>query len=358
MDKLEWIKGYDDRIQENNIKYHNQELGDNSSKPLVRTIGAAGDFKTFAEAQVWFNQTIVRGGSAVEFKVLDAVHNEVIEGDSHLFKVAKGGNVKFSTDVSTVIHLSGEGAFHGFYCGNMSQLQVSNISIVNDAFGTNAGANAFEASLWSSIVVLFADVTGFRIGLLVGKTSGATAIGMNFYDMTSATISVVSVTSTSTLFMSAPTSFIQTNGITSDGIFVGTNSVAYIDRSPMTFTGVHHGIQVVMSSVLNSYDSPMVFTDVISPLQVSLWDLGGTIKLDALSALTFNNVTTEYNVPLNEIQLDDGYISTMDAPLRYVGEPSVTEYVLSPEYGNSLPTVDPGVIGSIWNNLGVLTVSA
>ena len=34
------------------------------------------------------------------------------------------------------------------------------------------------------------------------------------------------------------------------------------------------------------------------------------------------------------------------------------EYLLSPEFGNSLDEVDPFIIGAIWNNNGVLTISA
>ena len=33
------------------------------------------------------------------------------------------------------------------------------------------------------------------------------------------------------------------------------------------------------------------------------------------------------------------------------------EYLLSPDFGSSLPTTDPGIAGQLWNNNGVVTVS-
>ena len=34
-----------------------------------------------------------------------------------------------------------------------------------------------------------------------------------------------------------------------------------------------------------------------------------------------------------------------------------TNYLLSAEFGNSLPITDPLVVGQPWNNLGILTIS-
>jgi hypothetical protein len=33
------------------------------------------------------------------------------------------------------------------------------------------------------------------------------------------------------------------------------------------------------------------------------------------------------------------------------------EYLLSAEFGNSLPTTDPGIPGKLWNDAGVLKIS-
>jgi len=73
--------------------------------------------------------------------------------------------------------------------------------------------------------------------------------------------------------------------------------------------------------------------------------------------LSFNNVIQNYANPINVIDSHGGF--TCDTRENENGIEVVHKpYLLSAEYGNSLPVSDPLVAGEIWNNGGILTISA
>ena len=48
--------------------------------------------------------------------------------------------------------------------------------------------------------------------------------------------------------------------------------------------------------------------------------------------------------------------TNIDGDVEWI-DPLTKEYLLSSEFGKSLPTTDPGVEGQLWNNNGVVSVS-
>jgi len=81
----------------------------------------------------------------------------------------------------------------------------------------------------------------------------------------------------------------------------------------------------------------------------------------------FSNIKG-YKPSSNQISQNDIVINTYDRIIyvkNLAGEIidicslyEPVDYLLSAEFGNSLPTSDPSVVGEIWNNSGVMTVSA
>jgi hypothetical protein len=165
-----------------------------------------------------------------------------------------------------------------------------------------------------------------------------------------------------------------------DGIYSGGNSSIQINHTNFEIRGVRLAIQPQWGGIIycnstssikivnceygflvqdHSYfigDKEPIFTNVVVPYinEKNTIFKDGSYTFIARKDFKFENGFINSENGTAEL------LNSSPSDIQATGGKSIPtlEYLLSPEFGNALPTTDPGVAGSPWNDAGILKISA
>lgn len=362
---LVWQKGYDDRVQENNIKFHQQELGDNISSEIVKTIGVAGDFKTFAEAQAWHDSLVDRRGAHIILEMIDAEHYEVLSDGDTLFKIIGNSTVTIRNTVEGVmcnIFVTGTGAYQGFTVLYGACLNLTDIYITQD--------READIGFFHTVVKYGSYMNSKNVGFENGSNGckASTDSKMYFFNASFLNHSASSVYAAFDcyIFIGGTVSLVDNEDDGMLGIFAVANTQIFTYAATIEVTNIVQAtIMCAIDSKAQFYATEFNLVACDNVFYVDLWGAAGCIELKANTVLNADEATLPglFTQEVNVITSTGAYISDNTGPLVRIGETAPDlmaskDYLLSAEFGNALPTADPLVTGTLWNNAGVLSISA
>jgi hypothetical protein len=203
---------------------------------------------------------------------------------------------------------------------------------------------------------------------------------ISIYDPTAANASAFKIWANSKALLWYGINIYNENGNeNADGIYAGGNSSIQINYANFEIERVKLAIQAQWGGIIYYNNTGTI----------QLKDCPYGIRARDYSFLVgdkepeFTNVPTQYSDELNTILIDGSYtlinrkdfkvingfnnkengtallMKSTPENIQNEGDKSIPtlEYLLSEEFGNSLPTSDPGVSGKIWNDSGILKIS-
>lgn len=248
----------------------------------------------------------------------------------------------------------------------------SNIAIYGDVIITEAFSGV---SVWNGTLVQWAD-----------NASGDITAFRNFYEYGEPTTNwVIAVLARGNSYFTSYSDIEVSGPPALDKIFNGfridESSRMYIDGTAThNISDCKVAIKIEGGSSIGTEqrDFTLNITDCDTGFQISY-----NSHLFLVNDPIFVNTPVEYTIPCNmetkegsyvrinrvAFETENGFINNEDgtaeiknstpASIEAKGLKAIPtlEYLLSPEFGNSLPTTDPAVAGTLWNNNGVLSIS-
>lgn len=265
METLTWKKGYDDRIQQNNIQY----LKDSTiTEPTTKTVGVGKDFETLHEALRWAEMLAFSHEGTLILSLDDGTH--VLGGDGEL--------------------QDWEWAYYVFTNAKIRLLSASsnkaNCIITQDPF--DDGDNWAAMFCGYTTVLTFDSVT---VDFAIGGYPYSEHTDLHWcYSSSTTTIQSSTIKNVGYGLLSYSSSSAQTTNTVFDNCEVGlSNYGGFLSASNAIISNNNMGVEASLSA--GNYTT--------------------------LNNPTFTSNTTDTNIPLNEIQYNGSYISDGTGALSF-----------------------------------------
>jgi hypothetical protein len=350
---------------------------------LHKTLGPNGDFKDFNELYDFCNNRVFPAGSILKVEVEDGVHRFQVD-KAYLFEI-KSTEIPIeiygsSTD-NCIIEIE-PAAGNTIYKGGIHSAlntwsYIHHLSIKEVSGSDSAVLLYFEGS-----ASRISDIKLYGGGraLLVQYNASLIGWNLNIYDPAGTRLSTFKAWGNSNIILWYGVNIFNDNGNPqADGIFVGGNSSLQINYTNFEIRGVRLAIQPQWGGIMyfnKMNDLKIVDSEYGFKVQDHSYFIGDKDPIFTNVNVPFEN---EKNTVLKDgsytfiartdFKFENGFINSANGTAELLdSEPSeiqaagdkaipTLEYLLSSEFGNSLPTVDPGEPGRLWNDAGVLKIS-
>jgi hypothetical protein len=354
-------------------------LGDNT---IRKTLGPGGDFQDFDEVTEFLKNNIFPAGSILSLKVLDGTYNFMVKNGS-LFSVENDAltiHIYGSNKNNVTINVDKEpgGAMSRiFFVGYGPLLYLSNLTI-NNIYQTNSN-NVCVACHDANLRISNCDIIGGSTAIEVKYNAKFIGWNIHLINQNKAGRAAFYMSNNSDALIWYGLNINGGPNAKPDGIHIQGNVRMTIYYPNYTIENVNNALQVFANaSYMESRYRNLTIRDANIGIHV---DANG--KIFRYGEPVFDNVSTPYSKPINTWLNDNSVISfdpdffavengfrnnadgtaelsnSSPSDIQTAGDKSIPtlEYLLSPEFGNSLPTTDPGVPGKIWNDSGILKIS-
>jgi hypothetical protein len=348
-----------------------------------KTLGPTGDFKNFNELYEFYNNRLFPVGTLIKVMVQDGVHRfevnkkYLLEIESAAVPIEIYGT---SADDCTIEILPEFNNTSYAGCIN-SKLNtwcyIHDLTIKEISGSTTAILLKFDgASGRLSNVKLH----GGKRAVLVQYNASLIGWNIDIYNPVGSQYSTFKVWSNSNVILWYGINIYNDNGDSkADGLYSGGNSNIQINYTNFEHRGLRVAIQPQWGGIIycNTTSSiKIVNCEKGFLVQDHSFFIGDKLPIFTNTATQFvNEVNTVLKdgsftfINRKDYKFENGFINnengtasllnSIPSDIQTSGDKSIPtlEYLLSPEFGNSLPISEPGEAGRLWNDSGFLKIS-